>query len=105
MLYELLCRRLPFRSKKRRELLEEIRHRHPDAPRTIDDDIPEPLERVCLKALNKDPAKRYQTAGDMARALRAAIEPRPTPLQRIAGLLPAAGVLLSLAALIASDVL
>jgi len=51
-------------------------------PRTLRPDLPEAVERVILKAMAKDPAGRFQTAGEMARAVRAAFEalPHPTPL-------------------------
>jgi len=48
-------------------------------PRTLRSDLPEAIERVILKAMAKDPADRFQTAGDMARALRAAFEPAAQP--------------------------
>lgn len=51
-------------------------------PRSLRPDLPEAIERVILKAMAKDPAGRFQTAGDMARAVRAAFEPtsEPSPL-------------------------
>lgn len=42
-------------------------------PRTLRPDLPEALERVILKALSKEPQDRYQSAGDMGRALGAAV--------------------------------
>lgn len=41
-------------------------------PRKIDSTIPEPLERVALKALAKQADDRFQTAGEMASALTSA---------------------------------
>ncbi|MBN1180067.1 MAG: protein kinase [Anaerolineae bacterium] len=43
-------------------------------PRQIDADIPEPFERVVLKALAKNPAHRYQSAEEMAQAVRQAAD-------------------------------
>lgn len=70
VLYELICRRVPFQATDALELLEQIQNRCPAAPRSLRDSIPVELERICLKAIEKDPARRYQTAGDFASALR-----------------------------------
>ncbi len=43
-------------------------------PRTVRPDLPEAVERVILKAMSKEPADRYQTAGEMGRAIQAAVE-------------------------------
>ena len=45
-------------------------------PRQLNPDIPEPIERVILRAMAKNPADRFQTAGEMAEALRAALAAR-----------------------------
>jgi hypothetical protein len=42
-------------------------------PTQVKPDLPEGVERVVLKAMSKEPDDRYQTAGEMARALRDAI--------------------------------
>ncbi len=41
-------------------------------PRKVNPDLPESVERVILKAMSKSPDDRYQTAGEMAAALREA---------------------------------
>ena len=41
-------------------------------PRTLNPDIPEAVERVILKALARDPAERFSSAGEMAAALKKA---------------------------------
>ena len=72
ILYEALCGRSPWGGSTNSEVLREIQERDPAPPRCLDQSIPEPLERVCLKALAKSPAERYTTAADMARDLRLA---------------------------------
>jgi len=82
MLYQFLTRRLPFATAgSATEVLEQIQHRIPPPPRTIDDKIPPALEEICLKAMAKSPADRYRTAADMAADLRRAIAGAP-PLRR-----------------------
>ena len=63
-------RSAPFRANSLDELLEQVKHRQPDAPRTIDDTIPRAVEDICLKALAKSPADRFRTAKDLSQALR-----------------------------------
>jgi len=45
-------------------------------PRALNPSIPEAVERVILKALAKDPADRFASAGELASALRAAPLPK-----------------------------
>jgi serine/threonine protein kinase len=68
--YELLTGRRPFRGETAEELLEQISTVEARPPRQIDDAIPKELERICLKALAKQPSQRYTTAKDMADDLR-----------------------------------
>ncbi len=79
VLYQMLTKRLPFSAGSVSEVLEQVQKRIPAPPRTIDDKIPKPLEAVCLRAMAKNPADRYSTAGDMAAELRAAVQAAPPP--------------------------
>jgi WD40 repeat protein/tRNA A-37 threonylcarbamoyl transferase component Bud32 len=65
VLYQLLAGELPFRGNTRM-LLHQVLHDEPRSPRTLNDHIPRDLETICLKALAKQPARRYQTAGALA---------------------------------------
>ena len=49
MLYQLLCRKRPFTSGDKIELIRQIREDEPQPPRQVVQDIPLDLERVCLK--------------------------------------------------------
>lgn len=75
VLYELLCGRVPFRDTNIEELVTQIQERAPVPPRSLNDRIPAQVEEACLRALAKDPALRFRTAGDFAKALQAAGQP------------------------------
>jgi len=64
VLYETLCGELPFRG-SRMMILHQVLHEEPRPPRRINDKIPRDLETICLKCLEKDPAKRYLRARDL----------------------------------------
>ena len=69
-LYELLTLQPPFTGVRRDQVLAQIIHKEPQPPRKINKKVPVDLETICLKALDKDPDRRYQTAGQMAEDLR-----------------------------------
>jgi serine/threonine protein kinase len=69
-LYELLTLQPPFTGKQRDQILAQIVQKEPKAPRKLNKKVPVDLETICLKALEKDPDRRYQTAGAMAEDLR-----------------------------------
>jgi len=48
-------------------------------PRKVNPELPEPVERVILKALSKRPEDRYQTVAQMAQAIQLAIPDSPIP--------------------------
>jgi WD40 repeat protein len=65
VLYELLTGELPFRGQARM-LLVQVMQEEPRPPRKLNDRVPKDLETVCLKAMAKEPGRRYQTAGALA---------------------------------------
>jgi tRNA A-37 threonylcarbamoyl transferase component Bud32/ribosomal protein S27E len=69
VLYELLSGELPFRG-SRRMLLHQVLYDEPRPPRTLNERIPRDLETICLKAMAKDPGRRYHTAADFRDDLR-----------------------------------
>jgi WD40 repeat protein/tRNA A-37 threonylcarbamoyl transferase component Bud32 len=69
ILYELLTGELPFRGNTRM-LLHQVLHDEPRSPRSLNDRIPRDLETICLKAMAKEPARRYATAAQLASDLR-----------------------------------
>jgi len=73
VLYQMLTGRAPFQAQTPLALLHAQLNTPPPAPRTIAPTLPIGVDAVLLRALAKDPNARYQTAGDLARAFRAAI--------------------------------
>jgi len=66
ILYELITGAPPFRADSARDQIRLICERDPALPRRINSAIPGELQNVCLKALEKDPSQRYQSAREMA---------------------------------------
>ena len=65
VLYEMLTGRLPFEGDSAVSVAIQHLSSVPLAPRNIDPSIPEPLELICMKAMNSDPNKRYASADAM----------------------------------------
>ncbi len=65
MLYEMLTGQLPFEADNAVSVAIMQMQAEPKRPSEINPDIPEGLEEITLKAMQKDPAKRYQSAAEM----------------------------------------
>ncbi|MFH0983186.1 MAG: protein kinase [Planctomycetota bacterium] len=89
-LYELLTFQPAFPSSEQSELLSQILFKEPTPPRKIVPTVPIDLQTICLKALEKSPGARYQTAkalaDDLSSYLRdlAIVARRQGPLRRMA---------------------
>ena len=68
-LYELVTLRPGFDSSDRLRLIEQIKIEEPLRPRAVDARIPRDLETIVLKAIEKDPKARYQSADAIAEDL------------------------------------
>ena len=62
ILFELLTGRPPFQAAEMLETLEQICFKEPVAPRRLIPTIPLDLETICLKCLQKEPRRRYESA-------------------------------------------
>ncbi len=85
ILYEMVTGRVPLQGVNTLETLVMVCESEPVPPRRIQPGLPRDLETICLKCLQKDPARRYGSAADLAEDLRRfqATEPivaRPTPV-------------------------
>ena len=69
ILYELLTGHPPFRAATTLQTLDLVRSREPVPPRQMQPAVPRNLETICLKCLQKDPARRYAGAEALAEDL------------------------------------
>ena len=81
-LYELLTLRPAFGEGNRENLLRQIAEVDPRAPRKINKAIPKDLETIVLKAIAKEPEKRYTQAADLATDLQNFLEHKPIQARR-----------------------
>lgn len=65
MLYEMLTGQKPFDGETPVAIALQHMQTPPKPPREINSSIPEGLEEITLKAMQKEPSMRYQTAGEM----------------------------------------
>ena len=56
----------------------------PPRPRKVDPEVPRDLETIVLKAIERNPAERYASAGELAEDLRRFLEDRPIRARRCA---------------------
>lgn len=81
--YEMLTGSRPFDGVTRDQVIARICTTEPVAPRKLDTTIPVDLETICLRALEKDPARRYQSADELAADLRRFAENLPIRARRV----------------------
>jgi serine/threonine-protein kinase len=108
MLYELLSGRRPFEGDTSLGVILQLLHEEPPALRTLDPHVPLDLETITMKCLEKDPARRYDSARALADDLQSWLDGEPIQARRAtlgyrlrrrarkhAALLVAAGLVLS----------
>jgi serine/threonine protein kinase len=77
VLYELITGRPPFRAANPLDTLLQIKHNEPVSPRLLNPKVPRDLETICLKCLQKEPARRYARAASLAEDLERYLTGRP----------------------------
>lgn len=70
MLYEMLSGEHPFKSTHEQAILYNILHEDPNPITKIRKDVPEKLEKIILKSLEKKPQKRYADMSEILAALK-----------------------------------
>ena len=92
ILFELLTRELPFRGNMRM-IIQQVIHDEPPSPKTLNSFVPKDLETICLKCLEKDPQKRYQSGRDLSKIyIVFSITSPSMPDRSLGGNAPSAGV-------------
>jgi WD40 repeat protein/serine/threonine protein kinase len=82
-LYELLALRPAFDAQDRLHLIEQIRQQEPARLRKVDPRISRDLETIVMKAIEKDPRRRYASAEALAEDLRRFGADEPIKARRI----------------------
>jgi serine/threonine protein kinase len=82
-LYELLTLTPPFPESNPAKLLQQVSATEPIRPRKLNPAIPRDLETILLKAIAREPSRRYSTAGELAEDLRCFLDDRPIRARRI----------------------
>lgn len=84
ILYDIVTGIPPFRGETVMDTIQQVIHREPVPPTRLNTKLPVDLGVICLKCLEKDPQRRYGSAGELAEDLRRyldgePIRARPTP--------------------------
>jgi serine/threonine protein kinase len=78
VLYEICTAQRPFPETRSTLLIAVILNKEPDPPRKVNPRVSAGLEQIILKALDKDPSRRYQSAREMRVDLERLAEGRQT---------------------------
>jgi hypothetical protein len=76
-LYELLTLTQPFQGNTSHEVIRRILTEEPRRPARIEPRVPMDLETICLHAMEKEPALRYETAAELRMDLQAFLDGEP----------------------------
>jgi serine/threonine protein kinase len=77
IMYHLLTGRAPFAAPTVAETLQQVHTAEPISLRILNPHLPRDLETICLKCLDKEPARRYATAQELADELGRFLDDKP----------------------------
>ena len=81
--YEMLTLQRPFQAESYDHIVHQILTKEPRPPRRIDPHIPPDLQVICLRALEKEPPRRFPSAAEFAHDLRRYADDLPIASRRI----------------------
>jgi hypothetical protein len=82
VLYELLTGEQPFRGTPHM-VIQQVLSEEPRPPRALDDRIPRDVETICLRAMSKDPRRRFGSAQELAEDLARFLAHEPIRSRRV----------------------
>jgi tetratricopeptide (TPR) repeat protein/tRNA A-37 threonylcarbamoyl transferase component Bud32 len=89
ILYTLLTKQPPFAGDSVIDTLEQVRTRAPEPPTRLNVRVPRDLEVICLKCLEKEPRRRYESADALGKDLQRWLDGEPIKARPVSGLVRA----------------
>ena len=104
VLFQMIAGTPPFRGETQLQLLHAVVHDEPPRLREAQPGVPEAVDGIVQRALQKDLTKRYASAAEMAADLSAALSELESPISKLVGLRPAYAIAASVVVLLAAGV-
>src|SRR5205814_2585699 len=86
ILYHLLTARPPFQAESFESVINQLLNTEPVSPRLLNSSVPADLDTICVKCLQKEPSRRYQSAQELAVELGRFLSGKPIHARPVAPL-------------------